>query len=114
VSPRRNRSSRGSRDAGAAKGTALPVDGSRVRWGVEVVEQWPDGEWVVRPVAGDTGKTYRCPGCDQEIRRATPHVVAWPLADAEAGDRRHWHGPCWQARDRRGARIQRGRGAPRY
>ena len=23
-------------------------------------------------------KTYRCPGCDQEIRPATPHVVSWP------------------------------------
>ena len=38
--------------------------------------------------AGITGssstKPYRCPGCDQLIRPATPHVVAWPLADAEA------------------------------
>ena len=56
-------------------------------------------------------KTYRCPGCDQEIRPATPHVVAWP---AESGrgleDRRHWHTPCWNARDRRTPVQQRGRG----
>ncbi|HEY5031385.1 MAG TPA: hypothetical protein VIJ54_02835, partial [Actinomycetes bacterium] len=59
--------------------------------------------WVVRRVTGSAStKPYRCPGCDQEIRPATPHVVAWPH---EAGrgleDRRHWHSACWQARDRR-------------
>ena len=62
-------------------------------------ERIEDG-WVVRSVTGESAKTYRCPGCDQEIRPGVPHVVAWRQADAE--DRRHWHTPCWQARGRRG------------
>ena len=34
---------------------------------------------MVRSLTGAaTGKTYRCPGCDQEIRLGTPHVVTWP------------------------------------
>lgn len=44
-------------------------------------------------------KTYRCPGCNQDIRPATHHVVAIPL---DAPDlRRHWHRGCWDARHRR-------------
>lgn len=83
--------------------------------GVETVEEWRGEDYQVRRITGSAStKPYRCPGCDQLIRPATPHVVAWPLADAEAGDRRHWHGPCWQARDRRGSKIQRSRSAPRY
>ena len=74
--------------------------------GLERVESHPDGEWVVRPVAGaDAGKAYRCPGCDHEVRARTPHVVAWPVGDVD--DRRHWHTPCWAARSRR--RPARGR-----
>jgi len=47
-------------------------------------------------------KTYRCPGCDQEIRPGTPHVVAWPGDErGDLTDRRHWHTGCWAARDRR-------------
>ena len=44
-------------------------------------------------------KPYRCPGCDQEIRPATPHVVAWPAGRARGrrSDRRHWHTACWEA-----------------
>ena len=42
-----------------------------------------DDEWVVRQVTGSAAtRAYRCPGCDQEIRPATPHVVAWPAASA--------------------------------
>jgi hypothetical protein len=79
----------------------------------DVVEEAADGDWVVRPLTGSgTGKAYRCPGCDQEIRPATPHVVAWPAypraSDLEPWDtasaadlRRHWHTACWRARDRR-------------
>ena len=73
------------------------------------MEEAADGDWVVRPLTGaSTGKSYRCPGCDQEIRIGTPHVVAWPvLASTFARDatgldeRRHWHTPCWTARERR-------------
>ena len=57
----------------------------RVRKGVERVQQYQDGEWMVRSVfGGAAGKTYRCPGCLQEIRPGVAHVVAWP-AD-ERGD----------------------------
>jgi len=81
---------------------------------VETVE-WAGHDYAVRPVTGAaTGKTYRCPGCDQEIRPATPHVVAWPLGDPDAGSRRHWHTACWQARGRRASKVQRSRNAPRY
>ncbi|MFW6090895.1 MAG: hypothetical protein ACODAF_03420 [Actinomycetota bacterium] len=75
---------------------------------VEQVEQWPDGAWAVRPVTGSAAtKAYRCPGCDQLIRPATPHVVAWPADDGGSGgvaERRHWHTGCWQARGRRRSR----------
>ncbi|HVE64817.1 MAG TPA: hypothetical protein VNB94_13580 [Mycobacteriales bacterium] len=74
----------------------------------------PDGtDYVERRVTGAAStKAYRCPGCDQEIRPATPHVVAWPVADL--ADRRHWHSVCWGRRSSRRPRVLRGRGAPRY
>ena len=77
------------------------------RPGIDHVEQWPDGDWVVRQLTGSTAtKPYRCPGCTQLIPPATPHVVAWPveggtLSGGGAGERRHWHTGCWRARDRR-------------
>jgi hypothetical protein len=76
---------------------------------VDRVEEWPDGDWVVRSITGSAStKNYRCPGCDHEIRPATPHVVAWPAEDGERerglGQRRHWHTACWRARGRRGPR----------
>ena len=71
----------------------------------ERTESWPDGDWVVRPVPGAAAtKTYRCPGCDQEIPPGTPHVVAWPADGQPFGinhavsARRHWHRPCWERR----------------
>jgi hypothetical protein len=67
---------------------------------------------VVRHVSGASGKAYRCPGCDQELRPATPHVVAW--LEGKPDDRRHWHTACWSARDRRGVKVQRSKNAPRY
>jgi hypothetical protein len=84
-----------------------------------------DAEWVVRQVTGSAAtRAYRCPGCDHEIRPATPHVVAWPAsfredddgADEAAGlaERRHWHTACWRARGRRGPKVQRSRNGPRY
>jgi hypothetical protein len=81
----------------------------------ESIEEWNGEDHQVRRITGSSStKPYRCPGCDQLIRPATPHVVAWPLADAEAGHRRHWHTPCWRARNHRGARIVRSRNAPRH
>jgi hypothetical protein len=80
---------------------------------VETVEQADDGDWVIRRLTGSaTSKVYRCPGCDQEIRPATPHVVTWPAyprdSDLEPWDtvsaadwRRHWHATCWRARNTR-------------
>ena len=84
--------------------------------GPEAVESHPDGDWVVRRVTGSAAtKTYRCPGCDHEIRPATPHVVAWPADDPRGSDdRRHWHTGCWTARARRAPGTQRSRNAPRY
>ncbi|MDT0341397.1 ATP/GTP-binding protein [Streptomyces sp. DSM 44938] len=82
--------------------------------GLERTEAWQGEDWVVRRITGTAAaKHYRCPGCDQEIPPGVPHVVTWPSLGA-VDDRRHWHGPCWNARDRRGARTLRSRNAPRY
>ena len=79
----------------------------------ETVEEASDGDWVVRSLTGAAStKPYRCPGCDQEIRPATPHVVSWPAyprdsdldpwdTESAADQRRHWHTACWRERDRR-------------
>jgi len=44
------------------------------------VETGPDGhDYEVRPIAAARAvKTYRCPGCDHQIRSGTAHVVVWP------------------------------------
>ena len=70
------------------------------------VEAHADGEWIVQRTTGAAAtKPYRCPGCDHEIPPATPHIVAWRADDQrELENRRHWHTPCWAARDRRGPR----------
>ncbi|HLQ55703.1 MAG TPA: ATP/GTP-binding protein [Streptosporangiaceae bacterium] len=86
---------------GHADGDADPAS---IRLGPEQTQEWPDGDWVVRQVPGAAAtKTYRCPGCDQEIVPRTPHVVVWPADARDAGERRHWHNPCWQRRPRRPA-----------
>src|ERR1700742_2517350 len=63
------------------------------------IEIGPDGhEYEVRPVAAARAvKTYRCPGCDHEIRSGTAHVVVWlaDLGESAVDDRRHWHTRCW-------------------
>ncbi|MDH6459993.1 hypothetical protein M2302_000144 [Micromonospora sp. A200] len=107
VSPRRNRPRRDD---------AAHLESDRVRQGVASVQQWRDGEWQVRGIGGGAStKTYRCPGCDQEIRPGVAHLVAWPAdGTGDLTDRRHWHSGCWRARDRRGPAIQRGRSAPKY
>ncbi len=80
----------------------VPLDVDRLTQGWTRGETTDDGHaWKVRSVGGSE-KSYRCPGCDQLIPPATPHVVAWPddhLLGAQAGldDRRHWHTSCWRA-----------------
>jgi hypothetical protein len=71
-----------------------------------------DGLVVRRIHPYQATKTYRCPGCDQEIPAGVGHVVAWRADDAE--DRRHWHTACLAARGNRRPRVQRSRDAPRY
>ncbi|WP_053738663.1 hypothetical protein [Nocardia sp. NRRL S-836] len=73
-------------------------------------ERGPDGEdYLVRAISGTQAqKTYRCPGCDHEIRPGTPHVVAWPAHEAgSTEERRHWHQGCWNSRGRRGPTSRR-------
>lgn len=77
--------------------TSVPL---RPMGSVGSVQSHPDGDWHVRTITGAAAtKAYRCPGCQQEIRPGTAHVVAW-RADRPDGDqlRRHWHSPCWAAR----------------
>jgi hypothetical protein len=82
---------------------------------METVESWPDGDWVVRGLPGSTeNKTYRCPGCDQEIPSSVAHLVCWLAESGGVEYRRHWHRPCWQARLRRTPRMLRSRGGPRF
>lgn len=45
-------------------------------------------------------KEYVCPGCNQEIRAGTGHVVLVPMG--EAALRRHWHNPCLERASRHG------------
>ena len=73
--------------------------------GPERIEDWPDGDWVVRQIPGAAAtKAYRCPGCDHEILPATPHTVAWPVVEGLA-DRPPRHTPCGRARGRRPAVV---------
>jgi hypothetical protein len=113
--PRSNRPRRGGRPvrgrrpaSDAAEDRDEDVDGGRALRGFRRVEDRPDGSWMVTRVNGQqTVKTYRCPGCNQEIRPGTAHVVVWSAEPLGAlgglEDRRHWHTPCWAA----GARGRR-------
>jgi len=80
-----------------------PLNENRARGGLHY-EAADDGEWSVRKVTS-SDKSYRCPGCQQEIVPGTPHVVVWNR-DAIGGEaaglefRRHWHNSCWQRRTR--------------
>ncbi|MFV0534593.1 MAG: hypothetical protein ACK5MR_13175 [Cumulibacter sp.] len=75
---------------------------------------WKGERWRVVPVTGSAArKEYRCPGCDQVVRIGQGHVVVWSHYDVDGDDRRHWHSPCWGARDRRGPGVKRTRNAPR-
>lgn len=81
----------------------VPLDLDRATGGMQHVSA-DDGEWSVRKVTGRE-KTFRCPGCQQEIAPGTAHVVAW-ARDAIGGEaagldsRRHWHASCWERRSR--------------
>ncbi|RDH74089.1 hypothetical protein DVS77_33550 [Mycolicibacterium moriokaense] len=70
------------------------------------IETGADGyDYEVKPIAASRAtKTYRCPGCDHEIRPGTAHLVVWEadLGANAVDDRRHWHTPCWQNRANRG------------
>ncbi|WP_018683018.1 hypothetical protein [Actinokineospora enzanensis] len=73
------------------------------------VESASDGDWIVRRIpAAQATKTYRCPGCDHEIRPGVAHVVVWSAEEhGTVEDRRHWHPACWSARSRRGPTPKR-------
>jgi hypothetical protein len=59
----------------------------------------PDGGVDVRHVQPyEAEKTYRCPGCDHEIRPGEGHEVVVPRDEPE--DRRHWHSGCWHRASR--------------
>ncbi|GGO33402.1 MULTISPECIES: ATP/GTP-binding protein [Streptomyces] len=113
MSPRRNRP-KGAGDPRPGQGPQEAEPSGRYG-GFQRVESWQGEEWSVRHVAGasEVGKTYRCPGCDQEIPSGRAHVVAWP-EHSGVDERRHWHTACWSAKDRRTTRVQRSRNAPRY
>jgi hypothetical protein len=94
---------------------AAEVEAEGIGRGATRVESGPDGDWLVRSVTGAAAtKTYRCPGCDQEIARGTAHLVVWPEGASGEEHRRHWHTPCWKARIRRAPVTKRSRNAPRY
>src|SRR6266568_3443413 len=83
----------------AQAGGETDSEGPALRLGPERIESAPDGECMVRATPGAAaGKTYRCPGCDQEIRPDTAHVVVWPAYTPGLAERRHWHSPCWKGR----------------
>ena len=44
-------------------------------------------------------KVYLCPGCRGDIPTGMGHLAVVPVESP--ADRRHWHEPCWLARDRR-------------
>lgn len=68
-----------------------------------VAPHWAQVDGVfVQEVRGQKGKTYRCPGCQQDIRPGTPHLVVMEEGDVEG--RRHWHTPCWRTELKLGKR----------
>ena len=46
-------------------------------------------------------KTYRCPGCDHDIRPGEGHKVVVPR---DGSAHRHWHTGCWTRTSPRGHR----------
>lgn len=70
--------------------------------GAQFVEDPLTGEMAelrrVQPF--EARKEYICPGCNQEIRAGTGHVVIVPLRQPDL--RRHWHSPCRERAVRHG------------
>ncbi|MGF7125197.1 ATP/GTP-binding protein [Rhodococcus sp. BE178] len=103
--PRRNQPRKPHRRSESAD--AHVGDGSLFGNAVAREESGPSGyddeRFMVRQIPGARAtKTYRCPGCDQEVRPGVAHVVAWPSDSGGADDRRHWHTGCWAGRRTRG------------
>jgi hypothetical protein len=72
----------------------------------------PDGGVDVRHVQPyEADKTYRCPGCDHEIRPGEGHEVVVPREQPE--DRRHWHSGCWHRASRPRKKTTARKPAPR-
>jgi hypothetical protein len=110
VSPRRNHPKR---NKGGASSRHPMGDDREISTSYSAIEEHQEGEYMVRKITGSTStKPYRCPGCDQLIPTATPHIVAWPIDDVEL--RRHWHTACWNKRNARRPNVERTRNAPRY
>lgn len=108
--PRRSHASLRRERADDRRGSARRTDddGDRVPLGGRETHSTREGDFLVRNVPGAAArKTYRCPGCQQEIPSGTPHLVVWPAddpswAESAADSRRHWHRPCWHRKSTRG------------
>lgn len=87
--------------------TTPPGDISRLLGGGVRTESYAGRSYSVRSLRGNAeGRTYVCPGCQQQLSSAVAHVVVWPEDGFTEGlgdvtNRRHWHTSCWAARDRR-------------
>ena len=59
----------------------------------------PPSPEVRRVQPYQAGKSYLCPGCNQDIPAGTGHVVVVPLETPDL--RRHWHRHCGRLEVRR-------------
>ncbi len=80
-----------------------PLNVERALGGLTTRQTFGGRDWHVRRLTGATSeRAYVCPGCQQQVGPGTPHVVVWPAEGVGGIDhRRHWHTPCWAARNRR-------------
>lgn len=97
---RSNRPRRHGRPRKGPAGGGIPP--SSQRGGPEQV-RYAGQVWSVRQVRpNDSGRSYLCPGCQQQVGAGTAHTVVWPTESMqELENRRHWHTVCWSARERR-------------
>ncbi len=80
---------------------------------METTEELRGEDYQVRRITGSTStKPYRCPGCDELIRRYAARV-AWPLADPRRASVALAHRLLARPRPAR-AKLRRFRSAPRY